>query len=105
MRRNEKSPIECDFRIEIIEKLSPMDRGEKYDDPICKILEDSGVGFVFGGGTKLSTKREVEFCYVDVRAHDAHRAKALVSQFLLQVGASPETKIDGKRLGKGVKRV
>jgi hypothetical protein len=89
--------VKSDFRIEINEELSPMDRGEKYDDPICEILEANNAGFVTGGGTKSSHGR-VEFCYVDVSSEDAERAKSLVSKYLLEVGAPRGTRVSGEPL-------
>ena len=87
-----------DLRIEIPEELSPIERGEKYDDPICDLLERHSAGFVFGGGTKLNPSGDFEFCYVDIRAEDAKKAKLLVSEYLLEIGAPPGTKIGGSLL-------
>ena len=64
-----------------------MERGEKYDDPICEALEDAGVGYVDGGGTKLSNDGVIEYCYVDVEAEDVNGATEVIRRLLASVGA------------------
>ena len=44
----------------LYEGIGPMDRGERYEDPLQAVLESAGVGEITGGGSQLAEKGEFE---------------------------------------------
>ena len=48
------------------DRAQPMDRGERYEDPLDAFLKANGLGEVSGGGTQLLETGEVEYCEVEL---------------------------------------
>jgi len=84
--------------VKIPESLMPLDRGDKYDDPLLTILESKGVGEVTGGGSSLGDeqpdgKRLIEFIGLDVDLNDLDTGLPIVREALVQLGAPSGTEI------------
>ncbi len=47
-------------------RLMPIDRGDRYEDPLDEMLKADQVGEVTGGGTQLGEESEVAFCDVEI---------------------------------------
>ena len=63
------------------ESLMPLERGDKYEDPIEATLNDLGLGEVTGGGSQLGDQqldgtRPIEFCGIDVELTDLDQGRA-----------------------------
>jgi hypothetical protein len=48
----------------LYEHLEPMDRGERYEDPLQTVLEAAGLGRVTGGGSQLNESGGSEFAAI-----------------------------------------
>lgn len=95
------SPVAaCDpfVYVKIPEDIEPMDRGDKYEDPIDAKLKALGLGEVSGGGSQLGEKRPdgsqgIEFCGIDVDATDLDGALALLREALPSLGVPRGTEL------------
>ncbi|MBS2017266.1 MAG: hypothetical protein JST00_30565 [Deltaproteobacteria bacterium] len=65
----------------------PVDRGERYEDPLSEVLEKEGVAEVTGGGTMQASNGEIEYCGIDLVLHDVDRAVPIVCEVLSELGA------------------
>lgn len=50
----------------IWEPIQPLDRGDRYEDPLQAALEQAGLGEVSGGGSLIDKKLGVEYAGVDI---------------------------------------
>ena len=71
----------------IPEGLMPIDRGDRYEDPIDDELQAAGLGYVSGGGSSLGDERPdgtrpIDYCGVDVEANDLEAVLDLLRQTL-----------------------
>jgi len=48
------------------DRAQPVDRGERYEDPLDAFLKANGLGEVSGGGTQLLETGEIDFCEVEL---------------------------------------
>ena len=48
------------------DRAQPIDRGERYENPLDAFLKANGLGEVSGGGTQLLESGEIEFCEVEL---------------------------------------
>src|SRR5205823_3464365 len=83
-------------------RIMPLDRGERYEDPLGEALAENGLGAVTGGGTMQSETGEIEYCGIDVDLLDVSKAVPFVCTFLTERGAPRGSKLeyelDGKRV-------
>lgn len=63
-------------------RLMPMDRGDRYEDPLAEALAESGFGEVTGGGSILSKVGEIEGCDIDLDLHDLEHGLPFVTKWL-----------------------
>jgi hypothetical protein len=89
------------------EPTEPIERGDKYEDPLDLLLNEAGLGEITGGGSQLGDPQPdgtptVEFCGLDVTVTDLDGALALLRTHLPRLGAPVGTEIhytlDGARL-------
>jgi hypothetical protein len=75
-------------------RLRPLDRGDRYEDPLQEVLEERLPGSeISGGGTLMSKEGEPELCDIDVDIEgDAETALALVVDTLVALGAPKGSK-------------
>ena len=87
--------------------IQPLARGERFEDPLQSVLEETGLGNVSGGGSQLDDpypdgRPRVEFCGIDVDVTDCEKALALLKTKLTELGAPPGTELhytkDGVKL-------
>jgi len=93
--------------VKIPESLMPMDRGDKYDDPLLAILEEKQAGEVTGGGSSLGEKQAdgtcpIKFVGVDVDLVELESGLAIVREALLGLDAPPGTEIHYTRDGRNL---
>jgi len=84
--------------IKIPEDVGPIDRGEKYEDPLEKHLAETGVGSVSGGGSQLGEERPdgtrpIAFCIIDVDVTDLEKALVVIRSELEILHAPVGTEI------------
>lgn len=69
------------------EAIQPLDRGERYEDPLIEALESEGLGGVCGGGSQLSDECGIEFVDIEIELGDLQRGLAVARKVLEQQGA------------------
>jgi hypothetical protein len=80
------------FYILIREPLGPVNRGEKYEDPLTDALGE--LGRVTGGGSQLGEGNTIAFCGLDVVVSDRDRGLSIIRACLRSCGASGDTVIE-----------
>ena len=78
--------------------LGPIDRGDKYEDPIIDELERLGLGEVTGGGTGMGDerpdgRREIQSCGIDVETTRLDEARSALRGLLPRLGCPPGTQL------------
>ena len=85
--------------VKIPESIMPIDRGEKYEDPLDSSLKQAGLGEVTGGGSQLSEPdkegaRHIEWVGIDVDLTDLTSGLPLLKSELKRLGAPAGTTIE-----------
>jgi hypothetical protein len=80
--------------VRIPEHILPLDREEKYEEPIHSALTDAGLGRVTGGGQQLGEGKTIAYCGVDVNLTDRERGLELLRVLLPKLGAPPGTVVE-----------
>ena len=80
------------FYVLIREPLTPLERGEKYEDPLSEALGD--LGKVVGGGSQLGENNSIEFCGVDIVVNDRNLGLKAILDCLRSCGAGDNTIIE-----------
>ena len=80
------------------ESLGPIDRGDKYEDPIIDELERLGLGEVSGGGSALGDLRPdgtrlIESCGIDVDTDDPEATREALRALLPKLGCPKGTQL------------
>lgn len=70
----------------IAEYVEPIDRGERYEDPLARVLEERGVGQVTGGGSQLDENFRISFVDIEMMLADLSDSLALVESTLNDLG-------------------
>ena len=71
----------------ITEHVEPIERGERYEDPLAAFLSEHGLGEVTGGGSQLNANGEIEFADVELELVNLDDAITKVVQQLEAMGA------------------
>src|SRR5215207_4992735 len=87
------------------EGLGPIDRGDKYEDPIIDELERSGLGEVSGAGTSLGDERPdgtrpIVACGIDIETSDVEATRATLRTMLPKLGCPSGTQLHYSISGK-----
>ena len=81
-------------------RVQPLDRGERYEDPLIEVLEKDNWAAVTGGGTSQEQTGEIDYCGIDLDLHDIEKAVPLICKVLTECGAPKgsqfEYQLDGK---------
>jgi hypothetical protein len=80
--------------VRIPEPLHPLEREDKYEDPLGAALAEVGLGKVTGGGQQLGDGNSIEYCGVDVILMDRIRGLKFLEEVLLRLGAPDGTVIE-----------
>jgi hypothetical protein len=76
---------------QLTDRIMPLDRGERYEDPLQEALELRGLGKVTGGSTQMAQTNEIEYVGVDIDLDDAAAVIPFVRKFLTErIGPSPQ---------------
>ncbi len=69
-------------------RLRPLDRGDRYEDPLQEVLDERGLGAIDGGGTMMGASHEPTSCDIELMFEDDPRAGLpLVIEALESYGA------------------
>ena len=68
-------------------RIMPLDRGDRYEDPLIEALAANGYGEVTGGGTGQSENGEISYCGIDIDLRDVEKGVPFICEFLSAHGA------------------
>ena len=85
--------------VRIPEQLEPLERAEKYEDPLEESLASSGFGALTGGGAMLSAPdasghREIDWCGIDIDLFSFDAGLELITNELKRLGAPNGTMLE-----------
>lgn len=78
---------------ELNHKLMPLERGERYEDPLQQQLEKHGFGNTDGGGTMTSKSGEIEYIDIELRLSKPDESIPFVIKRLESYGAPKGSKL------------
>jgi hypothetical protein len=84
---------QASFTVRLYEHVEPLDRGDRYEDPLGAAVGREGLGTVTGGGSLLSEEGEIEFAEIEVDCTDQARAMAKAVEALEAAGAPQGSEI------------
>lgn len=78
--------------------IEPIDRGDRFEDPINEELQRLGLGEVSGGGSQLGDarpdgSRPIEFCGIDVDTDNVDHAREVLRTLLPRLGCPAGTQL------------
>ena len=71
----------------VYEHIEPIDRGDRYEDPLQAVLEPAGIGRVTGGGSQLNELGGIAFADVEIELANLDDALRVVVEALEKAGA------------------
>ncbi|HEX3234572.1 MAG TPA: hypothetical protein VHR41_10280 [Gemmatimonadales bacterium] len=71
----------------VYEHIEPIDRGDRYEDPLQATLEKMGIGRVTGGGSQLNELGGITHADVEIELANIDEALRIVAEALEQAGA------------------
>ncbi len=77
----------------LYEHIGPIDRGERYEDPLHAVLEGAELGQVTGGGSQLNELGGIDFADLEIELTDLDAAVRVVTETLDQAGAPQGSEI------------
>ncbi|TLM73388.1 hypothetical protein ACONUD_10090 [Microbulbifer harenosus] len=87
----------------INEPIMPIDRGEKYEDPLDDFLQENEIGEVTGGGSSLTELGDIEWVGIDIQLKSPHENIAKVVRKLRELGAPNGSYLEYSVQGKSYK--
>ena len=103
MSQSQKSNVDYPHAItaRLWEPIQPVDRGNRYEDPLADELSRREQGTVDGGGSSLSAEGEIQFADIELRLvnlDDAlHFARSLLESMGAPVGSELLIQRDGSK--------
>jgi hypothetical protein len=79
----------------ITDKILPMERGKKYNEPLTKALSVRHMGRVTGGGTQMDRNGGIAWIELELLLYESTFAESLdlVTEVLLELGAPRDSKL------------
>jgi hypothetical protein len=71
----------------VYEHIEPIDRGDRYEDPLQATLEKLGIGRVTGGGSQLNELGGIDYADVEIELANLDEALQTVAEALEAAGA------------------
>jgi hypothetical protein len=71
----------------VYEHIEPIDRGDRYEDPLQATLEKTGLGQVTGGGSQLNELGGIAYADVEIELANLDEALRIVAEALEAAGA------------------
>ncbi len=71
----------------VYEHIEPIDRGERYEDPLQAALEQAEIGRVTGGGSQLNELGGIAYADVEIELANLDEALRVVTNALEKAGA------------------
>ncbi|MDC7718912.1 hypothetical protein PQU95_17050 [Vogesella sp. DC21W] len=86
--------------VKITESIMPLQRGEKYEDPLDEALKKAGLGEVTGAGSMLTKEKTVEWIGLDVELTDPVTGIPFLRKKLTELGAPAGSVLEYERNGE-----
>jgi hypothetical protein len=83
-------------------RILPLDRGDRYEDPLAEALAENGFGEITGGGTGQSANGEIDYCGIDIDLFDTEKGVPFICDFLAQCGAPRGSVLEYEENGQRV---
>lgn len=71
----------------VYEHIEPIDRGDRYEDPLDAVLAQSNIGRVTGGGSQLNELGGIAYAEVEIELANLDEALGVVVHALEKAGA------------------
>ena len=71
----------------VYEHIEPIDRGDRYEDPLQATLEKMGIGRVTGGGSQLDELGGITYADIEIELANVDEALRIVAEALEAAGA------------------
>jgi len=71
----------------VYEHIEPIDRGDRYEDPLHATLEKRGIGRVTGGGSQLNELGGIAHADIEIELANVDEAQRVVVEALEAAGA------------------
>jgi len=71
----------------LYEHIEPIDRGDRYEDPLDAVLAQSNIGRVTGGGSQLNELGGITYAEVEIELANLDEALGVVVDALEKAGA------------------
>ena len=75
------------FYIRIPESIGPVERGERYEDPLDDALSVDALGRITGGGSQLGEGDTIAYCGIDVVVSDRKRGLEMIRKTMRRLWA------------------
>jgi len=82
------------FYVRIPANIGPLDRGDRYEDPLQQALLADDLGEITGGGSQLGEGTSIAFCGLDVVVRDRDRGLMVIRRVMRELGAPSDTIIE-----------
>lgn len=82
------------FYIKIPGDIQPMERGERFEEPLLDALEAADIGEVTGGGSQLGEGNMIEYGGIDVVVTNSEEGLKIMREVLLKNNAPEGTVIE-----------
>ena len=76
--------------VRLNDRAQPLDRGDRYEDPLNAFLLKAGLGEVTGGGTQLGDNGEVDSCDLEVRLNELSEDSIRILRTALEKLGAPK---------------
>src|SRR5437868_5292169 len=83
-------------------RIMPLDRGERYEDPLADALAENGLGEITGGGSLQAENGEIQYCGIDIDLFDVAKAVPFICDFLARCGAPKGSKLQYEHGGSKI---
>jgi hypothetical protein len=84
----------------ILDTVLPVERGEKYEDPLDAMLREKKLGEVTGGGTMQRKDKSIEYVGIDIELVNLGSALDATKEKLRELGAPNGSVLEFKLNGQ-----
>src|SRR5262245_10045020 len=83
-------------------RILPLDRGDRYADPLAEALAGNGYAEITGGGTGQFPNGEIDYCGIDLDLFDVANGVPFICDFLAGRGAPRGSALEYEENGQRV---